>query len=111
MIGIALESCRKIVGGSASSGRRPRTRSSRVRRSSIATFRSVPHVNDSRTLLMPSDDVEFTCSRPGHRADGLFDGPRDDLLHLQRADARIPDAHGDRRIAHVGQQVHRQTGQ
>jgi hypothetical protein len=64
MIGIAFESTRKIVGGSASIGRRPRTRSSRVRRSSIATFRSVPHENDNRTMLEPSWDVEFTCSRP-----------------------------------------------
>src|SRR5438034_189849 len=64
MIGMALESCRKTIGGSASIGSRPRTRSSRVRKSSIAAFKSVPHVNDMRMLLEPSWELEFTCSSP-----------------------------------------------
>ena len=64
MIGIALESCRKICIGSASIGRRPRTRSSRMRRSSIASLRSVPHANESGRCSMPSCDVEFIWSSP-----------------------------------------------
>ncbi len=64
MIGNEFESNLKIVGGSASSGIRPRTRSTRVRTSSAASLRSVPQANCSRTMLEPSDEVEFTCSRP-----------------------------------------------
>ena len=64
MIGIAFESCRKICIGSASIGMRPRTRSRRMRMSSIASLRSVPHANESDTRLLPSDEVELSWSRP-----------------------------------------------
>ena len=62
MIGIALESYFEIVGASASSGSRPRTRSIRVRTSSSAAFRSVPQRKLRRMLLEPSWDVELSWS-------------------------------------------------
>ena len=64
MIGAEFESNLKIVGGSASSGSRPRTRSMRVRMSFIASLRSMPHEKFSRRLLLPSCEVELICSRP-----------------------------------------------
>lgn len=64
MMGMAVESNLKIVGGSASSGRRPRTRSTRVRTSSAASLRSVPQAKFSRTIELPSDEVDSTRSRP-----------------------------------------------
>ncbi len=59
MIGNEVESNLKMVGGSASSGRRPRTRSMRVRTSSAASLSSVPQVKLRRTMLLPSDEVEL----------------------------------------------------
>ena len=64
MMGDALASNFMMVGGSASSGSRPRTRSSRVRTSSSATFRLVPQAKFRRTVLDPSDEVELICSTP-----------------------------------------------
>ena len=64
MIGIEVESNLNTVGASASSGMRPRTRSTRVRTSSAASLRSVPHAKLRRTLALPSDYVESTRSRP-----------------------------------------------
>ena len=64
MMGMEVESNLKMVGGSASSGRRPRTRSMRVRTSSAASLRSVPQVKLRRTLALPSPDVELIWSRP-----------------------------------------------
>ena len=64
MIGHDDESNLKITGGSASSGRRPRMRSMRLRRSSAASPRSVPHTKLSRVVLLPSDEVELSWSRP-----------------------------------------------
>ena len=84
MIGIEFESNLKTVGGSASSGMRPRTRSTRVRTSSAASFRSVPQANCRRTLLLPSAEVEFTCFQPGDGRHRLLERPRDELLHLER---------------------------
>ena len=64
MIGVAFESNFWTTGGSASSGRRPRTRSMRVRMSFIASLRSVPQVKFIEMLALPSCDVEFICSSP-----------------------------------------------
>ena len=54
MIGCADESNLRMVGGSASSGSRPRTRSTRVRTSSAASLRSEPQAKFSRTFAEPS---------------------------------------------------------
>ena len=55
----------RSLGRSASSGRRGITRSSRSRTSLAAVSKSVPHVNVTRTLLLPSDEAELTSSTPG----------------------------------------------
>ena len=44
----------------------------------------------------------------GDGADRLFERPRDQLLHLERTDAGVADAHRDGRQLHVRHQVHRQ---
>ena len=56
------------VGVSASSGRRPRMRSTRVRISSAASSRSVPQVKATRTDDCPSDEVEVIVSTPAMAA-------------------------------------------
>ena len=60
---------------------------------------------------MPSDEVEFICADARHRAELLLERPRDELFHLERPDARVVDAHVDRRLRDVRQQIHRQPGQ
>ncbi len=47
----------------------------------------------------------------GDGADRLLDRPRDQLLHLERADARVVDADRDGRHLRVGHQVDRQARQ
>ena len=64
MIGAAFESNFWMIGGSASSGKRPRTRSIRVRMSSSASLRSVPQVKFSWMLALPSCAFEFIWSSP-----------------------------------------------
>ena len=64
MMGAFAASNLKMTGGSASSGSRPRIRSSRERRSSAASFRSVPQPKLRRIWLVPSWEVEVTSSRP-----------------------------------------------
>ena len=63
-IGNAVESNLKTIGASASSGRRARMRSMRLRTSSAATLRLVPQAKLRRMTLDPSFDVALTCSRP-----------------------------------------------
>jgi hypothetical protein len=63
-VGMAVESNLKMIGGSASSGSRPRTRSMRVRTSSAASLRSLPHTKLRRTMALPSDEVDSTRSSP-----------------------------------------------
>ena len=109
MIGMAFASNLNMIGASASSGSRPRTRSRRLRTSSAASLRSVPHAKFSVTRLEPSDDVDSSRSRPGDGAHRLLDRPRDELFHLERADAGIADADRDARERHVGHQVDRQA--
>ena len=111
MIGAEFESNLNSVGGSASSGNRPRTRSMRVRMSFIASLRSRPHEKFSRRLLLPSWEFELICSSARRRAQRLLERPRNQLFHLQRSDAGVVDAHRDRRLLNVGEQVHGQTGQ
>ena len=100
-----------MTGGSASSGRRPRTRSMRVRISSIASLRSWPQVKFSWTLAAAFVRVRVHLLETRDRAQLLLERPRDELLHLERADARVVDADADRRLRDVGQQVDRQAGQ
>ncbi len=64
MIGMADASNLNRIGASASSGRRPRTRSTRLRTSSAASARSVPHAKFRRTVELPSDEVALICSSP-----------------------------------------------
>ena len=64
MMGKVVESNLKTVGGSASSGSRPRTRSIRDRTSSAASLRSVPHAKLSVTRALPSDAVASRRSTP-----------------------------------------------
>ena len=97
MIGWAFASNLNMTGASASSGRRPRTRSSRLRTSSAASLRSVPHAKFSVTRPEPSDEVDSSRSRPRDGAHRLLDRPRDQLLDLQRADAGIADANREAR--------------
>jgi hypothetical protein len=68
MIGNEFASNLKTVGASASSGSRPRTRSSRLRTSSAASLRSVPQARLRVTRLLPSDDVDSSRSRPATAA-------------------------------------------
>ncbi len=68
MMGKAVVSNLKIVGDSASSGSRARMRSIRVRTSSVASFRSVPHAKLSRTMPEPSEANELICSMPAMAA-------------------------------------------
>ncbi len=74
MIGWAEESNLKIVGASASSGSRPRTRSIRVRTSSAASLRSVPHTKFRRTVLDPSEEVALIRSSPATAATACSSG-------------------------------------
>ena len=68
MIGALAASNLKMTGGSASSGSLPRIRSSRDRRSSAASLRSVPQPKFSRIWLVPSWEVETTSSSPAMAA-------------------------------------------
>ena len=108
MMGKVFASNLNMTGASASSGSRPRTRSSRLRTSSAASLRSVPQAKFSVTRLEPSDDVDSSRSRPGDRAHRLFERPRDELFHLERPDAGVADADGDARERDVRHQVDRQ---
>ena len=54
-----------MVGLSASCGSRPRTRSIRVRTSSVASERSMPQSKFKRTWLLPSDELDSTRVSPG----------------------------------------------
>ncbi len=45
------------------------------------------------------------------RADGLFDGARDELLDLERPDAGVPDPDGQAGVLDVGHEIDRQPGQ
>ena len=74
MIGAFAASNLKTTGGSASSGSRPRMRSSRDRRSLAASFRSVPQPKFSRIWLVPSCDVDVTSSRPAIAATACSTG-------------------------------------
>ena len=89
MIGNAVESNLKMIGGSASSGRRPRTRSMRLRTSSAASLRLVPQAKLRRTTLLPSRRRGVDLLEAGDGADRLLDRPGDRLLHLARADAGV----------------------
>ena len=79
--------------------------------SSMASFRSVPqrevqpHV--ASTFLRRGIDL----LEPGDRADRLLERPCEQFLDLERADARVVDADGNRRLLEVGQQIDRQAGQ
>ena len=97
-----------MTGASASSGRRPRTRSRRLRTSSAASFRSVPHAKFSVTRLEPSDEVDSSRSRPATALIACSMRPRDELFHLERADAGVADADRDARERDVRHQVDRQ---
>ncbi len=111
MIGIAVESNLNTVGGSASSGMRPRTRSRRVRTSSAASLRSVPHSEVQADVGAAFRRGRVDAVETGDGADRLLDRTRDQLLHLERPDAGIVDAHRDGGHLRVGHQVHRQPRQ
>ena len=100
-----------MLGGSASCGSRPRTRSTRVRTSSAASLRFVPHAKFRRTVPDPSDAVEFICSRPGTAASVCSSGRTISSSISSGPDAAVPDAHRDARIRHVRHQVDRQPHQ
>ena len=92
-------------------GRRPRTRSRRVRMSSIASLRSVPQVKFSDTRLLPSDECEFICSSPATALTVCSSGR---VMSCSISCGPTPGyrhEHADRRVGHVRQQVDRQAGQ
>ena len=110
-IGNCVESNLKRIGGSASSG-------------SLAAdpVQAAAHVVGGDVQVRAVREVEGDAARAlrggrgelfqaGGRADRLLDGPRDALLDLARADARVADTDREAREAHVRHQVDRQLGQ
>ena len=88
MMGEAAESNFWMLGGSASCGSRPRTRSTRVRTSSAASFRFGAPREVQPDRARPFGRRRVDLLEPGHRRERLLERAHDQLLDLRAARRR-----------------------